>query len=333
MQKFASLHELYLSTLEEVYRDFAYRHSPRGTAERELVGYSACLANPIARHCLHPARKQNIIFNYAEALWYLSGRNDTGFIAYYAPSISRYSADGVSLPGTGYGRRLLCFGPQGLNQIDRALDILCNDDPDSKRVVLQIFNAEEDLYRRNIDVSCTLGLQLLRRQDGLHMVAYLRANDAYVGLLGDIFAFTFLQEYFASVIGCELGTYSHHVGSIHVYDSNSNAVEALLRQVNEVPFPQPSPPRMPPGCSPSHIHHMLLLEARIRSGALDYAGIEDIDVHGYWREILLLFRLQKALHLKERIPLEALTGLHPLHLTLVKNRWGQELSALCTGWH
>ncbi|MET5020212.1 thymidylate synthase, partial [Burkholderia pseudomallei] len=87
--------------------------------------------------------------------------------------------------------------------IERALDILSRDDAESKRGVLQIFSADEELYRRNIEVSCTLGLQLLLREGRLHLVAFMRANDAYLGLLNDVVSCTFLPEYLASRLGCE----------------------------------------------------------------------------------------------------------------------------------
>ena len=44
---------------------------------------------------LVPVRRLNIVFNFAAALWYVSGRDNLDFIAYYAPSMRRYSADGV----------------------------------------------------------------------------------------------------------------------------------------------------------------------------------------------------------------------------------------------
>lgn len=64
------------------------------------------------------------------------------------------------------------------------------------------------------DVACTIGLQLLLRNVALHMSAYMRGNDACIGLLGDPFSFTFLQELAARMLGVDVGTYSHHVGSM-----------------------------------------------------------------------------------------------------------------------
>jgi thymidylate synthase len=325
--RFPNLNALYLAALRDVSTAYEYRNAPRGQAEREIIGYSARLDDPRARFCLHAMRKQNVVFNYAEALWYLSGRNDLAFIEYYAPSMARYSPDGKSLPGTGYGARLLHFGNDGLDQIERAIDILKRDDAESKRVVLQIFDAHEDLYRRNIDVSCTLGLQLLLRDGRLNMVAFMRANDAYVGLLNDIFSFTFLQEYLASAIGCAMGTYSHQVGSIHVYDQNLSQVEALLRQPDSI-VTVAEPPRMPAGCGPATIQRVLEQEARIRAGRVSFDALQDTGLDAYWRDVLTLFWIYRQIQSDAPVPDEALDLLHPLHRDYVLNRWSDALTSL-----
>lgn len=329
-RRFATLDELYRSTLEEVYCRYEFMSAPRGHLEREILGYGASIENPRARFCRHPKRKQNIVFNYAEALWYLSGKNDLQFIAHYAPSIARYSADGRTLPGTGYGARLLRFGPRGMNQIERALDLLSRDDPDSKRVFLQIFDAGENLYRDNIDVSCTLGLQLLLRDAKLHMVAFMRANDAYVGLLSDVFSFTFLQEYCACALGCEVGTYSHHVGSMHVYERNCESVEELLRSPSEL-LPTLPFPRMPTGCTAALIGRVLACEDQIRRGALSLSALRQLDLDDYWRDILMLFWIYRAIIARDSLPEDALAELHPLHRCYLINRWSGIVKGAAAG--
>lgn len=328
MLRYPGLSELYLATLRNVCGAYEYRSAPRGHAEREIIGYGARIDDPRARFCLHAARKQNVVFNYAEALWYLSGRNDLEFIAHYAPSMARYSPDGKHLPGTGYGARLLHYGERGLDQIERALDILSRDDAESKRVVLQIFSADEELYRRNIDVSCTLGLQLLLREGRLHMVAFMRANDAYIGLLNDVFSFTFLQEYLASRLGCELGTYAHQVGSIHVYDDNLPRVQALLDDSDAAIVTAAAPPRMPAGTRAATIARVLEHEGRIRAGRVSLAALRDIDLDPYWRDVLGLFWIYREIKAGNPPPDEALAFVGPFHRAYLMNRWDMASASL-----
>lgn len=320
IRQYANLDEMYRATLCEVYHEFEFINSPRGNREREIIGYSAKIKDSTDRFCMNPIRKQNIIFNYAEALWYLSGSNDLSFIEYYAPSMKKYSSDGMTLPGTGYGPKLLHFGDNNLNQIRRAIDIFDHDDRDSKRVFLQIFDANEDLYRRNIDVSCTLGLQLLIRDNRLHAVAFMRANDAYVGFLSDIFSFTFLQEYIASVLGCDVGSYTHTVGSLHVYDENVRRVEQVIRPTTES-ITTERPPRMPSGCTPELIEHILCLEGEIRRDRLLFTDLEKLDLHPYWRAILGLFCLYRQIRRGETLNVEKAAALPPFYRDFLRNRW------------
>ena len=318
---YANLHDMYIDTLARVDRQYQFVTQPRGFLEKEILGFSAQITDPADRYCYFKERKQNIVFNYAEALWYLSGKNDLEFIQYYAPRMARYSADGETLPGTGYGPKLLSFGANSLDQISRAVDILRNDDPDSKRVFLQIFDANENIYRENIDVSCTLGLQLMLREGSLHMVAYMRANDAFIGMLSDIFSFTFIQELLASMIGCKLGSYHHTVGSIHIYQSNYETVETLLSDNTRLPAEAEPNFRMPLNSSLDDIKAVLKNETLIRRGGLDGPGIEALRLADYWKELLRLFLIHKYVKDEKPVPKEILDRLRPIHKVLASERW------------
>ena len=61
---------------------------------RESIGGSFVIARPWHRFPVSPVRRANIVFNFAETLWYMAARDDAGYLAYYAPAIHRYSGDG-----------------------------------------------------------------------------------------------------------------------------------------------------------------------------------------------------------------------------------------------
>lgn len=316
----AGLDELYPAALSACCRDYEYENSPRGQSEIEVLGFTARLGDPTRRHVMDPRRQQNVVFNYAEALWYLSGRNDLAFIEYYAPSMRRYSPDGVTLPGTGYGAKLRRFGPGEIDQVERALDVLERDDRDSKRAVLQIFDANEDIYKRNIDVSCTLALQCLLRDGALHMAAFMRANDAYVGLLNDIFSFTFIQEYMARRLGAKVGIYTHHVGSLHVYATNRDSASRLVDEPAP-PTPDIDPPLMPAGDCRESLPAVLRAEARIRAREMALDELEGLDLQPYWLDVLRLFWIYRQICDGRVVPPQVRDRLHPMHRHLLDNRW------------
>lgn len=283
-------------TFEEAYRHFLevlclepeFENSPRGYASREVLSVTYTVAEPRERVVRDPARGTNLIFNYAEVLWYLSGGNDLSFIQYYAPRMSRYSADGVTLRGTAYGPRIFGFGGAGINQWDNVVKIL-QEDPDSKRAYIQIFAPEELLDSSNIDVACTLGLQYFIRDNALHAVTYMRANDAFRGAVSDVFSFTILQELMACQLGLQLGSYTHVTGSYHLYEPDGPKAERLLAS-SAGPVSTAAFPEMPKGDNWPAIRRVLELEAGLRAGwyTPDAVELRRLELPGYWRQVLTL---------------------------------------------
>ncbi|UQX03457.1 thymidylate synthase [Streptomyces sp. RerS4] len=316
---FKTFHHAYPAVLRSVFEQPEYRNSPRGFPSVEQLGVRYRLLDPTQRVPLAPARRLNIVFNYAEALWYLSGRDDLDFIAYYAPGMRKYSADGVRLTGTAYGRALFGRDGDGRSQWQRVVDEL-RGDPDSKRAVLQIFRSEELLTPGNPDVSCTLGLQFLLREGALHAVAMMRANDAYRGMSSDVFSFTFLQEMLARELGVQLGEYTHFAGSLHVYDPDRERVAAVLADPASGREPEFTFPALPEGDNRPHVREVLRLEEALRRNELRL-GDERLDLPDYWVQVVLLFEVHRRLRREEPVD-EALLGrLWPVHRWLLSHRW------------
>lgn len=112
--------------------------------------------------------------------------------------------------------------------------------PDSRRCVLQMWNVEDDLLKIDTskDVCCntcayfSLRYEPISRKYGapewpgqpqelrsvLDMTVCNRSNDLIWGTLGaNAVHFSFLQEYLAACIGCEVGVYSQFSNNQHVY--------------------------------------------------------------------------------------------------------------------
>jgi thymidylate synthase len=312
----------YLDHLLAVRDAPEFVNAPRGFHSREILGVSYRIANPRERIVRIPERKSNLVFNFAESLWYLSGSNSLDFISFYAPSMKKYSADGQRLAGTAYGPRLFNFGGAGVNQWDSTVRTL-RQDPDSKRAVVQIFAPEELLIEGNIDVACTLGLQYMIREGALHAVSFMRANDAYRGTVSDVFSFTFLQEVLATQLGLRLGTYTHSVGSYHLYEQDDAFADKVLaasaEQISDDAFPaMPSEDNWPA------IREVLALEAALRTRRLSLrAGdASALGLGEYWTDIVVLFALHAGWRHTGTVDRELLDGLRPLYARLVENRWG-----------
>lgn len=331
---FDTFTDAYLAVLGHVYHHHEYEAAARGKQAIETLNVAFSIRNPTARTPYLAARRANVVFNHAETLWYIAGRDDLDMIAYYAPGLRRFSTDGTGLTGTAYGPRL--FAPQppdGLSQFQRVLRLL-EAEPGCKRAAMPIMQAEELADPANPDVACTLGLQFLLRGGRLHASGYMRGNDAVVGLLGDVFAFTFIQELAACLLGVQVGTYAHHVGSMHINTSDLAKVSAILAE-GEQPVQQAArepTSRMSQDTSWDTIEVVLRWEDDLRHDrrALTPAAHARLPLSAYWREVVMLFEVYRQVihHPDQPVDPAALALLRPGHRWLVEQRWPKHMPTL-----
>jgi thymidylate synthase len=82
-------------------------------------------------------------------------------------------------------------------------------------------------------------MQFFIRDNRLHGLAYMRSNDAILGLPYDIFLFTMLQETMAATLVVELGEYHHYAGSLHLYSHHHTMAKEIVRNRVESEFEMP----------------------------------------------------------------------------------------------
>jgi thymidylate synthase len=187
--------------------------SPRGMPTREILDVHLRVAQPRARLLHVPGvRVINPAFAVAETVWILSGTDDP-WIFTYNDRLARY-ADGGVLRGA-YGPRLRNWVGR-VDQLHQVTQTL-REDPDSRRAVIQLYDPARDAVGHS-DVPCTLGYRFHLRDGRLHMSADMRGQDVWTGFPYDLFATTVLHELMAGWLGAGLGEYSHHVGSLHIYE-------------------------------------------------------------------------------------------------------------------
>ena len=245
----------------------------------ELVGVMLTLGNPLSR-LSRTETKGKLFSAVGELLWYLAKTNDLSFISYYIPKYVDESEDKKTIYGA-YGPRL--FNSQGkYDQIASVISLL-KENPNSRRAVIQILEPV-DLAEKHQEIPCTCTLQFLLRHNKLNMVVHLRSNDAFMGLPHDIFCFTMLQELVAKTLNVELGSYSHSVGSLHLYEKD----QALANQYLAEGFQSTKHPMPPmPGGSPwESIHTILEIEERIRQNQDPNINGQNLDE--YWKDIIRL---------------------------------------------
>lgn len=253
----------------------------------EVLGAAFCLTNPRARISRSEMRGK-IYSALGELFWYLSGTADLSFISYYLSAYEKESDDGVTVSGA-YGPRLFGAYEHNQNQVSSVIKLL-RQKQSSRRAVIQLLSAS-DVANDSKSTPCTCSLQFIVRGESLHMVAYLRSNDAYIGLPHDVFVFTMIQEMVARALGVGLGMYYHFVGSLHLYERNKASARLYLSEGYQTTEPMPE---MPPGDPFENMSELLKMEQDIRTGHvdLDLNHLED-----YWSDIakmLLIYSRKKC---------------------------------------
>lgn len=267
----------------------------------ELHGVLLEMTDPRAR--LSRTELKGTIFScLGELFWYLSKTNKLDHITYYLSIYKDYSDDQQTIYG-GYGPRLFNMH----NKFDQIKNIikLLTERPWSRRAVIQLFDAS-DIVEYHKDIPCTCTLQFIVRDSRLFMFTNMRSNDAFLGLPHDIFVFTMIQEIIARSLNCELGTYKHYVGSLHLYKNNLNSVK---RYINEGWQRTISMPPMPQANPWESIHKLIKIESEIRNG--HDVNLEILKVDEFWLDIiclLLIFKLSKNSGNKSKI--QKIEGYH-----------------------
>lgn len=240
---------------------------------REVIGWSGKLRS--IDYPLATVRGASPTYAAAEMLWYLSGSNDVRPMEAYAPQYRRFAQPSTDTAHGAYGARWknsVAFRnaisksknddtTRQANQLDMVIDLL-RKNPNTRQAVLTMWDAGDLVAAHQggcNDIPCTVSIQFLLRDQLLHAVTYMRSNDVWLGLPYDIFTFTTLQRLIALSLNVETGSYTHNVGSLHLYDRNRDkALEAHHHGPNENYWFAPD--------KVGDIDAAIALEERVRTG-------------------------------------------------------------------
>jgi thymidylate synthase len=166
-----------------------------------------------------------------ESLWMLAGRGDAAFLNRYVKDFGERFAESDGLIHGAYGKRWRSYfwyndgtpGIQPLDQLKAVLDELKRD-PMSRRVVIQMWDAEADLGAQKKDLPCNTHVYpRVRFDDGvqdwvLDITVCCRSNDIIWGAYGaNAVHFSVLQEYLAAGIGVKIGIMYQISNNFHAY--------------------------------------------------------------------------------------------------------------------
>jgi thymidylate synthase len=220
----------------------------------------------------------------ARFLFLLSGSRMLGDIMPYSPSVKRFSDDGLTIPGSSYGNRI--FGGDR-SQFDSVLGILRLRE-NTKRAAIDVYTPF-DAGRESADIPCVMGVVFVPREDKLSLNLLMRANNAIRLLPYNIFEFTMLLEYTASLTGMSLGRYIHSSTSMHVYSSDVPTARILLDCGKSSPPPMATMPKV----HSTTRDEIVAAERRLRAACLSSAREVQSEItrlkgelDAYWLDVL-----------------------------------------------
>ena len=175
--------------------------------------------HPMERVLFDAVRDCNPFFHLMESLWMLAGRNDVAWLSRFNKRMESYSDDGeVFNAAYGYRWRQQFNCASGTSDQLTSIAEMLRRDPDSRRAVLQIWDAAADLGANSKDLACNTQAMFKVRDGHLNMTVSNRSNDIIWGCYGaNAVHFSFLLEYMAARIGVEPGVYRQMSDSYHAY--------------------------------------------------------------------------------------------------------------------
>jgi thymidylate synthase len=211
----ADMRSGYVDLIEAV-RKRGDRVDPRGQRTLELSDVSITLTNPERAIPYDVGRKLHMPIASAEFVQLVGGYSDAQQLESISPVFKTFT-DGGRLRGA-YGPRLHSQWPHLLQRLTA--------DPSTRQAVATIWRADE-LTSDSHDVPCTISLSYTIRDGALDARTHMRSNDLWLGTPYDFGQFTALHRTLAWVLGVQVGTYTHFVNSLHLYERDLDAADEI----------------------------------------------------------------------------------------------------------
>lgn len=238
--------ELHVDTQSEAWRDVvagllsAPRIAPRGLPVREMPERTTVvIARPQAGFVEVEGRDLNYVILAAEGMALVGQTSVPEAIVDRVAAFVPFMDDGVF-----WG----AYGPRVAGDLGKMVALM-KEDPDTRQAVLSLYDSGRDLARGVKDVPCTVAIQFFLRdrvddlfssvdhalseragvepRKRLDMWVVMRSNDAWLGLPYDLGQFSLLQCAVAGALDARIGTYTHSVGSMHLYERNYEAAQKV----------------------------------------------------------------------------------------------------------
>lgn len=189
---------------------------------RELIG--CCFrVEGAAYRLVSNERPMNYEFAIVSSVWIILGRSDVESVARYNSTGRQFTTDGFTLSAA-FGYRLRTDNG---DQIEAVVRLLRTDR--SSRRATAFIGKQTDVLCQSRDYPCASVVQFLLRDDGVHLVVFMRSQSIFGVFPYDLVNFRYLQEYVAWRLGEASAGVHFMFGSLHIYEHEVARVERFLR--------------------------------------------------------------------------------------------------------
>lgn len=262
--KYQTVHEAYLGTLADIYDNPDSTSAPRGQKVREKFNYQFSIVNPqVCAIVTHDEKRNMVIESYSEKEFDLYesctnlaedfGRASKFWLSLANPDGTVNSAYGYLIwknlsHGSDFEHETYCTTPPqfpGDGSVHEtrpkrrtpwqwAKECLILD-KDTRQAILR-FSLPEHQWMGNKDQTCTLHGIFMIRDNKLNLTINMRSNDLTLGLVYDLPWFISLiykmKEELKDVYpDLEIGSYTHYVHNLHIYDRDEDKILKMLGRV------------------------------------------------------------------------------------------------------
>lgn len=224
--------QAYAELLYQLQNNYEYKVETRGTSSREIQDFAFTLEDPTSNLYKCTPRSSQEKYIAAELLFYFSGSNQLNWINKFAKFWNQVANKDWTV-NSAYGKLIFVDKNRfGITEYQWALDKLLQDK--DTRQSLMHFNKPEHQDPETRDFVCTKDAVFSIRENRLNLTLSMRSNDAIWGTPTDVAFFTVLQQQMLRAVQVKypevvLGTYTHIVNSMHVYDRHFELLDNMLK--------------------------------------------------------------------------------------------------------
>ncbi|MDX2264336.1 MAG: thymidylate synthase [Hyphomicrobiales bacterium] len=181
----------FVNVLAEVRNEGVLVQSKDGDDNKtfyELLNHGFSFKDGRARIVANSLRTLALPVAAARFVWMMSGNNRAADIAFYEPRVLAFSDDGIIVPGSSYGARMLQSSP-GVDQLSGVIQRIKNQPSSTRRAAITIY-LPYDAVRESSDIPCAFGMVYHPRSEKLHSTIFMRSNNAVSLLPFNLFEFS-----------------------------------------------------------------------------------------------------------------------------------------------